>query len=233
MSLKLKKCKNCLCRLRDFGRRNFCSTRCYKKIYDKTHVKERAIYNHGWYKRNQKHHRQWCEAWAKDHPVRTKRYQKKYLSKNKEKRYRATQAWLKSHPEHRLKYNMAQKEWRLKHPIKARARDRRSYLKNRDSKIACIISYKERHPGLASHWASQRRGRLKGARGSHTLQEWNNLKYDHNYTCVACLQCEPKIKLTRDHIRPLTKGGSDYIRNIQPLCGSCNSKKHRRIIKYV
>lgn len=68
--------------------------------------------------------------------------------------------------------------------------------------------------------------------GSHTAGEWNTLKAKYNFTCPSCHRSEPEIKLTQDHIVPLTKGGSDSIENLQPLCQSCNSKKRVNIIKY-
>lgn len=76
------------------------------------------------------------------------------------------------------------------------------------------------------------RGRKFTAGGSHSVAEWENLKAQYNWTCPCCGRSEPLIKLTEDHIIPLTKGGSDNIENIQPLCGSCNSKKHTKIIDY-
>jgi 5-methylcytosine-specific restriction endonuclease McrA len=70
--------------------------------------------------------------------------------------------------------------------------------------------------------------------GRHTWQEWQELKERYNYKCVYCKISESKLekkwgnkfsKLTEDHIIPISKGGSDYITNIQPLCISCNAKK--------
>ena len=66
--------------------------------------------------------------------------------------------------------------------------------------------------------------------GSHTFGEWQLLKKQHGYRCPYCGKKEPEIKLTQDHIIPLSKGGSDFIENIQPLCRSCNCKKYNKII---
>ena len=82
-------------------------------------------------------------------------------------------------------------------------------------------------------WIKNKRNRDKrNAEGSHTFGEWELLKKQYGYTCPCCKKSEPKVKLTEDHIVPLSKGGSDYIENIQPLCKSCNCKKHTTIIKY-
>lgn len=71
-----------------------------------------------------------------------------------------------------------------------------------------------------------------GNGGEHTQGDWETLKAQYNWTCPCCHKSEPEIKLTVDHIISLLKGGSDNIENIQPLCRSCNSKKHTKIIKY-
>lgn len=44
--------------------------------------------------------------------------------------------------------------------------------------------------------------------------------------CVICLS-DKRIEV--DHITPLSKGGTNSIDNLQPLCKSCNSAKGNRI----
>lgn len=76
------------------------------------------------------------------------------------------------------------------------------------------------------------KARKRKAEGSHTFGEWQLLKKQYGNICPACGRGEPKIKLTEDHIIPLSKGGSDFIENVQPLCVSCNTRKHTKVIKY-
>jgi len=97
-------------------------------------------------------------------------------------------------------------------------------------------SYKEKYPNGATkkkRFTNMRyRARKRNAEGSHTFGEWELLKKQYGCICPACGKSEPEIKLTEDHIIPLSKGGSDYIENIQPLCVKCNTRKHARIIIY-
>lgn len=74
----------------------------------------------------------------------------------------------------------------------------------------------------------RRQAMKKGAEGSHTLIEWAAMKKNYGFECPCCHRKEQEIKLTQDHILPLSLGGSDSIDNIQPLCGSCNSRKNNK-----
>jgi 5-methylcytosine-specific restriction endonuclease McrA len=44
-----------------------------------------------------------------------------------------------------------------------------------------------------------------------------------------CVNCGSSEKITIDHIVPISKGGTNHINNLQPLCGYCNSSKGAKI----
>jgi hypothetical protein len=79
--------------------------------------------------------------------------------------------------------------------------------------------------GIAYYSVRATRKRENG--GTHTKEEWESLKEAYGDICPCCHE---RKELVKDHIVPLAKGGSDDISNIQPLCRSCNAKKHTQII---
>ena len=84
------------------------------------------------------------------------------------------------------------------------------------------------------NWLKNKRNRMKRTiLGEHTFGDWEILKKQYNFSCPACGRSEPDIQLTEDHIIPVSKGGSNNIENIQPLCKSCNSRKHNKIVYYI
>lgn len=68
--------------------------------------------------------------------------------------------------------------------------------------------------------------------GTHSIEDWELLKKTYQYKCLCCEKKEPSIKLTEDHIIPISKGGSNLITNIQPLCIKCNQVKNSKTISY-
>jgi len=122
--------------------------------------------------------------------------------------------------EHKRKLSETNKRLGRRPPI--HFREKSSHWKGGISKLK---SYK-------NFYSRQRKRRIRNIVGSHTFGEWETLKAQYNWTCPCCGKSEPTIKLSEDHIIPVSKGGSNNIENLQPLCHSCNSRKNVKIIKY-
>lgn len=174
--------------------------------------------------------------------------------------YRATQrAYVEAHKEHysELKrahqranperYTEVDHKWKATHrdKVNSKARERRqaniehyreigrnSYERHAEKRRQYSIEYYKLHPEKSVAANNRRRARKLAAGGSHTEDEWQSLKAFYNCTCLCCGKREPEIQLTRDHVIPLTEGGSDSIDNVQPLCARCNSKKSNKHIDY-
>lgn len=88
-------------------------------------------------------------------------------------------------------------------------------------------------------WAEKNRDKLKAmakarqmrelnAPGSHTKEEWEQVKAQYKNRCAHGDEtCHGPI--TKDHIVALINGGSQDASNLQPLCRSHNSRKSRKI----
>lgn len=75
--------------------------------------------------------------------------------------------------------------------------------------------------------------KLRNKKLNHFLRPyWIWLCRFLDYKCLLCGRKFDISDLTVDHIIPLSKGGKHEWRNIQPLCKSCNSKKHNKIINF-
>jgi HNH endonuclease len=90
--------------------------------------------------------------------------------------------------------------------------------------------WSSRNPGVVRRYKANRRVRIIGNGGYHTLEEWDDLCAYYGYKCLSCGRSD--VPMTEDHIVPVSRGGTDYIDNIQPLCKPCNSRKKDKTADY-
>lgn len=97
-----------------------------------------------------------------------------------------------------------------------------------------VKQYKKSTRGrrLSVRYAETRRTRKTKAGGSYTESQWYKLCECYDFRCLRCNKQFSFKELTLDHVKPVSKGGSSFIWNIQPLCSRCNSKKGRKEIDY-
>lgn len=154
-------------------------------------------------------------------------YNKLWRKKNKDR----IKAYYKTHCKKRIQQS---RSWRINNPDKV-VRYKGRYLtekKRAFDREYCRIRWKsdKKYRERMRHQQHLRWARKKGAVGFHTIGEWELLKKQYGFVCPCCKKPE---MLTKDHIIPLTKGGSNYIENIQPLCRRCNAIKYTKVIKFI
>lgn len=165
------------------------------------------------------------------HPEKIKAQNAAYRARNLEKARedcRAYQQQLRQErPEHVRKINRASvarhKEkrrtenvlWRQAHPQELRAyfqKYRRTHLAQRRA-----------HEQTSKH--KRYANTLQAPRNDLTHIQWVAIQEAQDHRCAYCdKRCH--WRLTRDHITPLSQGGSNTLHNVIGACGSCNSRKH-------
>jgi len=135
-------------------------------------------------------------------------YQKEYRIKNKDS----------------IREN--QKRWEINNPYARR----KSYMKyvenNRELINKKYKEYSKTPQGIKARKVSwhNRSKKLRGAGGKLRAEDIAKMMENQKHRCVYCNK-GIKHKYHIDHINPISKGGTNYIENIQLLCPTCNLKK--------
>jgi HNH endonuclease len=183
--------------------------------YYAAHRAERLAYQLEYAKNHRKENNERERIRRETHPIKYYRAKKEEYRRNRAKRQETNRIYSL---EHRLEKAQASREWRKNHPRKAKA--------------------------LRLHGKHLRRARERNADGSFTLLEFRKLCKKYKYKCLCCGKTEQQLFrlhriLAPDHVCPISRGGSNDISNIQPLChsmfggrGGCNNSKHAKEIDY-
>ena len=153
-------------------------------------------------------------AWRAINKDRVRELNQQHYEANREERKAYHRQYRRDHPEY---FQEKMGEFREQNPSY-----HRDYMRE----------WARANPDKITEKDNKRRTFKMGKSGSFTAHEWVELKQRYNYTCLRCGRCEPNIKLTADHIVPISKGGVGTIDNIQPLCKPCNTAKHDDAIDF-
>lgn len=154
------------------------------------------------------------QAYRRANAERIKAKNAEYRERNREAIRSYNAAYRRSN---RALLKERQRQWRLANPEDYRAIHRR---------------WKQANKAKVNAATHRRRARLAGCAENYTAAEWVALVKACDRRCLCCGRQEPEIKLTVDHIVPVSEGGSNAVWNIQPLCKSCNSAKHTKTLDF-
>ena len=153
-----------------------------------------------------------------------KHYQALYRLRNKEKLDVYFKKYYKRHQQQKKLYALA---YHYQNLDKIKLRSAEYYLKHREERKRKSREWAKSNPVKRENMKANYRAKVLGAEGFHSYGEIKNLRKEQDDCCAIC-GIKLNGKYHRDHIRPISKGGSNWINNIQLLCGPCNCKKNAK-----
>lgn len=168
-----------------------------------------------------------AKQWAAENPEKVKENQRRWVENNGERKRENGRRYASKN---RSKLSANARRWEKENPERVKEKDRRQYEKHSEKIRERSRLWKNRNPNRANAQTNNYRTKKTGAGGSYTAAEWLALCEQYEWRCAACGL--DTVALTADHVMPVSLGGSSDISNIQPLCQSCNSRKHNRHVDY-
>lgn len=146
---------------------------------------------------------------------------KAHYQANKAKRLEQSREWYAANVERKAATGRA---WRNRNLDLARELGCSYYRANREHVLALHKAWARanRHRKRAHY--QTRRAKVRACEGFHTSDDIVALLVRQKHRCAMC-DASIKKRYEVDHIQPLSKGGSNWPRNLQLLCRTCNRQK--------
>lgn len=104
--------------------------------------------------------------------------------------------------------------WQKNNKEKTRQYSKNNYENNKEEYIA---------------YAKNRKLKEKGTQGEFNVEDWKKLKKQYNNSCAYC--GASNVKLEKEHIIPISRGGEHSKSNIVPACTKCNDMKYTYLLE--
>jgi 5-methylcytosine-specific restriction endonuclease McrA len=186
-----------------------------------------AVYDRRWRRANPKRSNASRRQWAKANPEKVRVSNVVWRAANPDKMWAQRRRYRKAHPR---RVKVANRRWRRANPAQFLVSNARWRHAHPEYIRSYAPQYRRANPDKLREAARRRRALKYHAEGDHSAAEWLALCDLYGGHCLCCNRT--RRKLTEDHIIALSVGGSDWLSNIQPLCGSCNSGKGTKDTDY-
>jgi 5-methylcytosine-specific restriction endonuclease McrA len=169
------------------------------------------------------------DAWRATHKEEIAVYDKERYETHKEERKVHAEEYYDINTD---KLKASSKKWREDNKEYCKERDAKNFQEHKEEAYQQHKEYAEKKPEIVQRIHRQAnhkyRGLRKGAEGSFTEKEFRLKCESIGNKCVYC--GKSGMKLVPDHIIPLSRGGSNFIANINPSCVSCNNSKRDMLV---
>jgi hypothetical protein len=162
---------------------------------------------------------------------------KRYYETHKEYALELSRQWKLAHPERAKELNVKSRNktretrlkkqslYREKHREELRKKSNQYYYQNKEQCTISVNRWQKENRPVCCIATRKYRSKMLGLESTLTKQEWKTIVSIFDNKCAYCGKTKP---LVREHVVPVSGGGSFTKDNIIPSCKSCNSSKNNR-----